>query len=92
MRVQKVQKVHRVQRGRWTAAARLKGLCPLGKGCVRSRSGGDSASGAEGCGIALWTMNIYAAKGGSKNFTTAPNGQSIKRTFLVFARPSAAAR
>gem|GEM_PF-6541820 len=63
----RVQKVHRVQRGRWIAAARLKELCPLGKGCVRSCSGGDSASGAEGCGIALWAMNIYAAKGGSKS-------------------------
>ena len=36
------------------------------KGCVRSRSGGDSASGAEGCGIALRAMNLYAARGGSK--------------------------
>ena len=36
------------------------------KGCGRSRGGGDSASGAEGCGIALRAMNLYAARGGSK--------------------------
>ena len=31
------------------------------KGCVRFRSGGDSACGAEGCGIALWAMSIKSA-------------------------------
>ena len=31
------------------------------KGLRRFRSGGDSASGAEGCGIAPWAMNIKSA-------------------------------
>ena len=31
------------------------------KGLRRFRSGGDSACGAEGCGIAPWTMNIKSA-------------------------------
>ena len=33
----------------------------VSKGCVRFRSGGDSACGAEGCGIALWAMSIKSA-------------------------------
>ena len=67
-RVQKVQRVQRVQRvkvdgasprGLWPpdAANYKKGarLAPqvVSKGCVRFRSGSDSACGAEGCGIAL---------------------------------------
>ena len=49
VRVQKVQKVQRVQRGRLTGLrpeGYVEGLCSL-------RSGGNSACGAEGCGLPL---------------------------------------
>ena len=57
----RVQRVQKVQRGR------LTGLRPEGcgrlsaAGCVRWRSGGDSACGAEDCGIAPWAMSIKSA-------------------------------
>ena len=52
-RVQRVQKVQRVVVAAGTAGC-VEGLCSL-------RSGGDSACGAEGCGIALSGDKYYNA-------------------------------
>ncbi len=52
-----------------------EGALPFGQKVVFALAQGATALWAEGCGIALRAMNIYAAKGGSKNRITGPTAR-----------------